>query len=163
MEIRIKDYKGNLLRIYPTKQRPWQGLVQLTNHLEATRMFVPVVALFTPLKERHLQPIQYKPVLFSRINWCTVLNPLCQVDYTAKHWTWKSFYQRSQFLPIYDGISTFNHPAELLSLFSSIGYVVLHAPQGPLIVLSVVDTCIEDEDLQTLKESMQIPSGICHL
>uniref|UniRef100_E9Q1S3 Protein transport protein SEC23 n=2 Tax=Murinae TaxID=39107 RepID=E9Q1S3_MOUSE len=99
-----------------------------SSRLEATRMVVPVAALFTPLKERpDLPPIQYEPVLCSRTTCRAVLNPLCQVDYRAKLWACNFCYQRNQ-----------------------------RGPQMPLIFLYVVDTCIEDEDLQALKESMQM-------
>lgn len=48
-----------------------------SSRLEATRMVVPVAALFTPLKERtDLPPIQYEPVLCSRATCRAVLNPL---------------------------------------------------------------------------------------
>uniref|UniRef100_H0W6X4 Protein transport protein SEC23 n=1 Tax=Cavia porcellus TaxID=10141 RepID=H0W6X4_CAVPO len=99
-----------------------------SSRLEATRMVVPVAALFTPLKERpDLPPIQYEPVLCSRTTCRAVLNPLCQVDYRAKLWACNFCYQRNQ-----------------------------RGPQLPLIFLYVVDTCMEDEDLQALKESMQM-------
>nr|XP_023480091.1 protein transport protein Sec23A isoform X2 [Equus caballus] len=128
-----------------------------SSRLEATRMVVPVAALFTPLKERpDLPPIQYEPVLCSRTTCRAVLNPLCQVDYRAKLWACNFCYQRNQFPPTYAGISEMNQPAELLPQFSSIEYVVLRGPQMPLIFLYVVDTCMEDEDLQALKESMQM-------
>lgn len=128
-----------------------------SSRLEATRMVVPVASLFTPLKERpDLPPIQYEPVLCSRTTCRAVLNPLCQVDYRAKLWACNFCYQRNQFPPTYAGISELNQPAELLPQFSSIEYVVLRGPQMPLIFLYVVDTCMEDEDLQALKESMQM-------
>ncbi|KAM8783320.1 protein transport protein Sec23A isoform 2-T3 [Rhynchonycteris naso] len=128
-----------------------------SSRLEATRMVVPVAALLTPLKERpDLPPIQYEPVLCSRATCRAVLNPLCQVDYRAKLWACNFCYQRNQFPPTYAGISELNQPAELLPQFSSIEYVVLRGPQMPLIFLYVVDTCMEDEDLQALKESMQM-------
>uniref|UniRef100_G3VJ41 Protein transport protein SEC23 n=1 Tax=Sarcophilus harrisii TaxID=9305 RepID=G3VJ41_SARHA len=128
-----------------------------SSRLEATRMVVPVASLFTPLKERpDLPPIQYEPVLCSRSTCRAVLNPLCQVDYRAKLWACNFCYQRNQFPPTYAGISELNQPAELLPQFSSIEYVVLRGPQMPLIFLYVVDTCMEDEDLQALKESMQM-------
>uniref|UniRef100_A0A8B9ZQM2 Protein transport protein SEC23 n=2 Tax=Anas zonorhyncha TaxID=75864 RepID=A0A8B9ZQM2_9AVES len=128
-----------------------------SSRLEATRMVVPVAALFTPLKERpDLPPIQYEPVLCSRTTCRAVLNPLCQVDYRAKLWACNFCYQRNQFPPTYAGISEMNQPAELLPQFSSIEYVVQRGPQMPLIFLYVVDTCMEDEDLQALKESMQM-------
>ncbi|XP_077117366.1 protein transport protein Sec23A [Ranitomeya variabilis] len=128
-----------------------------SSRLEATRMVVPVATLFTPLKERpDLPPIQYEPVLCSRTTCRAVLNPLCQVDYRAKLWACNFCYQRNQFPPTYAGISEVNQPAELLPQFSSIEYVVQRGPQMPLIFLYVVDTCMEDEDLQALKESMQM-------
>lgn len=72
-----------------------------------------------------------------------------------------------------------NQPAELLPQFSTIEYVVQvspaaaapdvaqkqvvtmcavpqRGPQMPLVFLYVVDTCMEDEDLQALKESLQM-------
>uniref|UniRef100_A0A3Q3QHL0 Protein transport protein SEC23 n=1 Tax=Monopterus albus TaxID=43700 RepID=A0A3Q3QHL0_MONAL len=128
-----------------------------SSRLEATRMVVPVAALFTPLKERpDLPPIQYEPVLCSRATCRAVLNPLCQVDYRAKLWACNFCYQRNQFPPSYAGISEVNQPAELLPQFSSIEYVVQRGPQMPLVFLYVVDTCMEDEDLQALKESLQM-------
>lgn len=95
-----------------------------SSRLEATRMVVPVAALFTPLKERtDLPPIQYEPVLCSRATCRAVLNPLwyasqpptltcpppftcvprthlcvtfSQVDYRAKLWACNFCYQRNQ-------------------------------------------------------------------
>ncbi|XP_017293162.1 protein transport protein Sec23A [Kryptolebias marmoratus] len=128
-----------------------------SSRLEATRMVVPVAALFTPLKERSdLPPIQYEPVLCSRATCRAVLNPLCQVDYRAKLWACNFCYQRNQFPPSYAGISELNQPAELLPHFSTIEYVVQRGPQMPLVFLYLVDTCMEDEDLQALKESLQM-------
>uniref|UniRef100_A0A665ULS6 Protein transport protein SEC23 n=1 Tax=Echeneis naucrates TaxID=173247 RepID=A0A665ULS6_ECHNA len=128
-----------------------------SSRLEATRMVVPVAALFTLLKERpDLPPIQYEPVLCSRATCRAVLNPLCQVDYRAKLWACNFCYQRNQFPPSYAGISEVNQPAELLPQFSTIEYVVQRGPQMPLVFLYVVDTCMEDEDLQALKESLQM-------
>ncbi|MEQ2173101.1 Protein transport protein Sec23A, partial [Goodea atripinnis] len=187
-----------------------------SSRLEATRMVVPVAALFTPLRERSdLPPIQYEPVLCSRATCRAVLNPLwyalpvslppvithlsvlktlllsyshlfmcfSQVDYRAKLWACNFCYQRNQFPPSYAGISEVNQPAELLPHFSTIEYVVQvrmmrcetknpahcnvrcltnsvfwhqRGPQMPLVFLYVVDTCMEDEDLQALKESLQM-------
>lgn len=49
--------------------------------------------------------------------------------------------------------------AEVLNNFFSFSYgnvFYQRGPQMPLIFLYVVDTCMEDEDLQALKESMQM-------
>ena len=58
-----------------------------SSRLEATRMVVPLAALYTPLKERtDLPPIQYDPVMCARQNCKAILNPMCQVDFRAKLW-----------------------------------------------------------------------------
>uniref|UniRef100_A0A3B5AU18 Protein transport protein SEC23 n=1 Tax=Stegastes partitus TaxID=144197 RepID=A0A3B5AU18_9TELE len=128
-----------------------------SSRLEATRLVVPVSCLFTPLKERpNLPPVQYEPVLCSRANCKAVLNPLCQVDFRAKIWACNFCFQRNPFPPSYAGISEVNQPAELMPQFSTIEYIVQRGPQAPLIFLYVVDTCLEEEDLQALKESLQM-------
>ncbi|MEQ2269041.1 Protein transport protein Sec23B [Xenotaenia resolanae] len=128
-----------------------------SSRLEATRLVVPVSCLFTPLKERpSLPPVQYEPVLCSRANCKAVLNPLCQVDFRAKIWACNFCFQRNPFPPSYAGISEVNQPAELMPQFSTIEYIVQRGPSAPLIFLYVVDTCLEEEDLQALKESLQM-------
>uniref|UniRef100_A0A8B9F7D6 Protein transport protein SEC23 n=1 Tax=Amazona collaria TaxID=241587 RepID=A0A8B9F7D6_9PSIT len=128
-----------------------------SSRLEATRMVVPLACLLTPLKERlDLPPVQYEPVLCSRPTCKAVLNPLCQVDYRAKLWACNFCFQRNQFPPAYAGISEVNQPAELMPQFSTIEYIVQRGPQTPLVFLYVVDTCLEEEDLQALKESLQM-------
>uniref|UniRef100_A0A672GJ21 Protein transport protein SEC23 n=1 Tax=Salarias fasciatus TaxID=181472 RepID=A0A672GJ21_SALFA len=128
-----------------------------SSRLEATRLVVPVSCLFTPLKERpDLPPVQYEPVMCSRSNCKAVLNPLCQVDFRAKIWACNFCFQRNPFPPSYSGISEVNQPAELMPQFSTIEYIVQRGPPAPLIFLYVVDTCLEEEDLQALKESLQM-------
>uniref|UniRef100_A0A8C0IIV3 Protein transport protein SEC23 n=1 Tax=Bubo bubo TaxID=30461 RepID=A0A8C0IIV3_BUBBB len=96
-----------------------------SSRLEATRMVVPLACLLTPLKERlDLPPVQYEPVLCSRLTCKAVLNPLCQVDYRAKLWACNFCFQRNQFPPAYAGISEVNQPAELMPQFSTIEYIV---------------------------------------
>uniref|UniRef100_A0A8C6UV00 Protein transport protein SEC23 n=1 Tax=Neogobius melanostomus TaxID=47308 RepID=A0A8C6UV00_9GOBI len=122
-----------------------------SSRLEATRLVVPVSCLFTPLKERpDLPPVQYEPVLCSRAN-CKA-----QVDFRAKIWACNFCFQRNPFPPSYAGISEVNQPAELMPQFSTIEYIVQRGPTAPLIFLYVVDTCLEEEDLQALKESLQM-------
>uniref|UniRef100_A0A8C9SV31 Protein transport protein SEC23 n=1 Tax=Scleropages formosus TaxID=113540 RepID=A0A8C9SV31_SCLFO len=99
-----------------------------SSRLEATRLVVPVSCLFTPLKEcPDLPPVQYEPVLCGRPNCRAVLNPLCQVDFRAKIWACNFCFQRNP-----------------------------RGPPTPLIFLYVVDICLEEEDLQALKESLQM-------
>ncbi|XP_038074686.1 protein transport protein Sec23A-like [Patiria miniata] len=128
-----------------------------SSRLEATRMVVPLAAMYTPLKERpDLPPVQYEPVLCTRSTCRAVLNPFCQVDYNAKLWTCNFCFQRNQFPPQYRGISEQHQPAELIPAFSTIEYTLNRAPSCPLIYLLVLDTCMDDDDLQALKESLQM-------
>ncbi|KAL2764088.1 protein transport protein Sec23B isoform 1 [Daubentonia madagascariensis] len=128
-----------------------------SSRLEATRMVVPLACLLTPLKEcPDLPPVQYEPVFCSRPTCKAVLNPLCQVDYRAKLWACNFCFQRNQFPPAYAGISEVNQPAELMPQFSTIEYMIQRGAQSPLIFLYVVDTCLEEDDLQALKESLQM-------
>uniref|UniRef100_A0A8C7EZ05 Protein transport protein SEC23 n=1 Tax=Oncorhynchus kisutch TaxID=8019 RepID=A0A8C7EZ05_ONCKI len=114
-----------------------------SSRLEATRLVVPVSCLFTPLKERpDLPPVQYEPVLCSRANCKAVLNPLCQVDYRAKIWACNFCFQRN---PTYNN----SHICRRTTY-------IPRGPPNPLIFLYVVDTCLEEEDLQALKESLQM-------
>ncbi|XP_046848297.1 protein transport protein Sec23A-like [Xenia sp. Carnegie-2017] len=128
-----------------------------SSRLEATRMVVPIGCMYTPLKERpDLPPICYDPVMCSRSSCKAILNPLCQVDYRANVWQCNFCFQRNAFPPQYAGISEQHQPAELIPQFSTIEYTLQRGNPGPLIYLLVVDTCMDDEDLQAVKESLQM-------
>eukprot|EP00794_Sanderia_malayensis_P019977 gene19977-21935_t len=128
-----------------------------SSRLEATRLVVPVGCLYTPLKERpDLPPITYDPVLCSRNTCRAVLNPLCQVDYRAKAWVCNFCFNRNAFPPHYAGISEQHQPAEIIPMFSTIEYTLTRQQSSPLIFLFVIDTCLDEEDLQALKESLQM-------
>ncbi|ESN95356.1 hypothetical protein HELRODRAFT_185982 [Helobdella robusta] len=128
-----------------------------SSRLEATRLVVPLGCLYTPLKERpDLPPIQYDPVLCTRAICRAVLNPFCQVDYRAKVWTCNFCFQRNSFPPQYSAISEQHQPAELVPHFSTLEYTLTRVQCHPPIFLIVLDTCMEDEDLQAVKESLQM-------
>lgn len=128
-----------------------------SSRLEATRLVVPLGCLLTPLKERpDLPPVQYDPVLCSRPTCRAILNPLCQVDYRAKLWVCNFCFQRNPFPPQYASISEHHQPAELIPQFSTIEYTITRATCLPPIFLFVVDTCIDEEELSELKESLQM-------
>lgn len=128
-----------------------------SSRLEATRMVVPLGALYTPLKERpDLPPIQYDPVLCARGSCRAILNPMCQVDFRAKLWVCNFCFNRNTFPPQYAAISEQNQPAELIPAFSTLEYTITRAPMTPPIYLFVVDTCMDDEELAALKESLQM-------
>nr|CAD7426568.1 unnamed protein product [Timema monikensis] len=128
-----------------------------SSRLEATRLVVPLGCLYQPLKERpDLPPIQYDPVLCTRNTCRAILNPLCQVDYRAKLWVCNFCLQRNPFPPQYAAISEQHQPAELIPIFSTIEYTITRAQCLPPIFLLVVDTCIDDEELGALKDSLQM-------
>ena len=67
-----------------------------SSRLEATRLVVPLAALYTPLKEKpSLPPLQYDPILCTRNNCRAILNPMCQVDYRARIWVCNFCFQRN--------------------------------------------------------------------
>ena len=123
------------------------------SRLEATRIVVPVGCLYTPLKERDdLPPVYYEPVVCKGCR--SILNPFCQVEMQSKIWSCPFCFQRNQFPPHYKDISMNNLPAELLPQFTTIEYTLPRGASVPPIFLFVVDTCVEEDDLQALKDSL---------
>ncbi|KAJ1561917.1 GTPase-activating protein S23 [Nowakowskiella sp. JEL0078] len=126
------------------------------SRVEATRLIVPIGTLYTPLKEREGQiSFDYEPV------WCkapcrAVLNPYCQIDARSKIWVCPFCLQRNPFPPLYNDISQQNLPAELLSTFTTIEYILKRPFSIPPIFLYVVDTCLEEDELKSLKESLMV-------
>ncbi|KAJ2953433.1 hypothetical protein O0L34_g1024 [Tuta absoluta] len=127
-----------------------------SSRIESTRLVVPLACLYQPLKERpDLPPIQYEPVLCTRNTCRAILNPMCQVDYRAKLWVCNFCFQRNPFPPQYAAISEQHQPAELIPNFSTIEYTITRAQSMPPIYLLVVDTCMDEEELGALKDSLQ--------
>ncbi|XP_054747873.1 protein transport protein Sec23A isoform X2 [Anastrepha obliqua] len=128
-----------------------------SSRIDAGRLVVPLACLYQPLKERpDLPPIQYEPVLCTRTNCRAILNPLCQVDYRAKLWVCNFCFQRNPFPPQYAAISEQHQPAELIPGFSTIEYTIARAPCMPPVFIFLVDTCMDEEELDALKDSLQM-------
>lgn len=128
-----------------------------SSRIDASRLVVPLACLYQPLKERpDLPPIQYEPVLCTRANCRAILNPLCQVDYRAKLWVCNFCFQRNPFPPQYAAISEQHQPAELIPGFSTIEYTITRAPCMPPVFIFLVDTCMDEEELDALKDSLQM-------
>ncbi|CAG8496860.1 7983_t:CDS:2, partial [Cetraspora pellucida] len=126
------------------------------SRLDATRIVVPISCLYTPLKEREdLPPIFYEPVT-CRPPCRAILNPYCQIDVRGKLWICPFCLQRNAFPPHYKDISNTNLPAELLPKYTTIEYTLNRAAQIPPIFLYIVDTCLEDDDLKALKDSLVV-------
>ncbi|XP_050068801.1 protein transport protein Sec23A isoform X1 [Anopheles maculipalpis] len=128
-----------------------------SSRIDSTRLVVPLGCLYQPLKERpDLPPILYDPVVCTRATCRAILNPLCQVDYRAKLWVCNFCFQRNPFPPQYAAISEQHQPAELIAGFSTIEYTITRAPCMPPVFLFVVDTCMDEEELTALKDSLQM-------
>eukprot|EP01084_Bolivina_argentea_P086638 156588_1 len=128
-----------------------------STHLEATRIIVPIAALYTPLKlcEDMPSPLLYDPI---RCNGCgAILNPYAQIDYRSKLWTCPFCMNRNHFPPHYaENISETNLPAELIPQYTTVEYE-LHSslPVGPPAFFFLVDICTAEEELDELKDSLQ--------
>ncbi|KAJ3351093.1 GTPase-activating protein S23 [Allomyces javanicus] len=125
-----------------------------SSRVDAARMVVPVAALYTPLKERQDRPpVLYEPVV-CRPPCKGVLNPFCQFDPRAKLWICPFCLQRNPFPPHYADISPHNLPAELMPHYTTIEYTLARPVPTPPIFLFVVDTCLDDNDLVALKNTL---------
>lgn len=122
--------------------------------IEASRIVIPIGALYTPLREKPDLPVlQYDPVV-CRLPCKAVLNPFCQLDIRARVWICPFCLFRNPLPAHYKEISQNSLPHELLPTSTTIEYVLSRPVQTPPIFLFVVDTCQDDENLQALKDTL---------
>ena len=150
-----EDYLQNQINIDGV-QATWNVLP--SSRGDSQKLVVPNAIFFTPLKEKPddapQQPtLEYDPVLCQKSTCKSVLNPMCVVDFRAKVWQCCLCNQRNPFPPHYAAISEDNRPPELY--FSTIEYTLRKATSLPPIFLFVADTCVTDEELVALKESLK--------
>jgi protein transport protein SEC23 len=62
--------------------------------------------------------------------------------------------QRNPFPPHYKDITASNLPAELLPKYTTIEYTLSRPAQIPPIFLYVVDTCVDEDELKALRETL---------
>jgi protein transport protein SEC23 len=114
--------------------------------------------------------VDYPPVVCK----CkAILNPFCGIDIASKTWTCQvyisplamvllgmltlgvQFCLSRQPLPsYYAGIQPGNMPLELQPQFTTIEYILNKSASTPPIFLYVVDTCLDESDLQALKDTL---------
>ncbi|KJZ76179.1 Protein transport protein SEC23 [Hirsutella minnesotensis 3608] len=125
-----------------------------SSRMEASRLVVPIGALYTPLKEKPDTPLlQFEPVTCKQP--CrSVLNPFCQVDVRARVWICPFCLSRNQLPPHYKDITANAIPPELHHANTTIEYRLSRPAPAPPIFLYVVDLCQEEEGLSSLKESL---------
>lgn len=134
----------------------------------------PTPQLYTPLKERgDLPPVLYEPVTCKHPGCRAILNPYSQIgnltpppypvestltsylpDVRGKLWICPFCLNRNPFPNHYKDISSQNLPAELLPRYTTIEYTLGRPVQIPPIFLFVIDTCLDDDDLKALRESV---------
>jgi len=76
------------------------------------------------------------------------------VDFQGKWWGCTFCYQRNQFPPQYMDINETHLPYELHPNFSTIDYALSRPSTTPPIFLYVVDTCLDEKNLEALKGSI---------
>jgi len=79
-----------------------------------------------------------------------------QIDVNSKMWICPFCLSRNQFPQQYANISQDNLPAELLGAYTTIEYILSRSPGFPPIFLYVIDTCLDEDDLKALKESILV-------
>ncbi|KAF1839310.1 hypothetical protein BDW02DRAFT_564306 [Decorospora gaudefroyi] len=125
-----------------------------SSRMEASRLVVPIGAMYTPLKEKTDTPLlQYEPVA-CKPPCKAVLNPYCQIDMRNRMWICPFCLQRNQLPPHYKDISEQQIPPELHVGSTTIEYRLPRPVQTPPIFLFVVDTCQEEDSLKALKDSI---------
>uniref|UniRef100_A0AC34FNK4 Protein transport protein SEC23 n=1 Tax=Panagrolaimus sp. ES5 TaxID=591445 RepID=A0AC34FNK4_9BILA len=150
-----EDYLQNQINIDGV-QATWNVLP--SSRPDSQKLVVPNAIFFTPLKEKPedapQQPaLEYDPVLCQKSTCKAILNPLCVVDFRAKVWQCALCNQRNPFPPHYAAISEENRPPELF--FTTIEYTLRKATTLPPIFLFVADTCVTEDELVALKESLK--------
>eukprot|EP01083_Nonionella_stella_P067978 180161_1 len=123
--------------------------------IEAGRLIVPISCMYTPLKNTTDVPkVDYEPVVCKGSSCPAVLNPYCQVDFINKIWICPFCLMRNHFPTHYVDISPDNLPAELIPDFTTLEYQMNATPTGPPVFVFCIDTCIIEEELQKIKNSI---------
>jgi len=126
------------------------------NHLpnskaSALKNILPPCILYSPFKDyEQLMTLEYEPL---KCRCQAIINPHCQIDFKTKSWFCIFCSSRNQFPSHYaQHISEQNLPAELLSDYTTIEYISSKEEPSPPVFLFVVDTCMEEKELQAVKD-----------
>ncbi|KAL1971762.1 hypothetical protein VTN31DRAFT_1850 [Thermomyces dupontii] len=125
-----------------------------STRMEASRLVVPIGAMYTPLKEKPDAPLlQYEPVT-CKAPCKAVLNPFANVDVRARIWICPFCLMRNPLPAHYKDITENAIPPELHPQSTTIEYRLARPAPAPPIFLFVVDTCQEDDSLKALKDTL---------
>ena len=125
------------------------------NVLDLQRYIVPPAILYTPLKTtENLQILEYEPIKCK--NCKCILAPSFQVDFKSKAWMCPFCETKNFFPKIYaEAISEENLPAELMPDSTTIEYKLNNKPSKYPIFLFIIDTAVDESELNELKETIQ--------
>eukprot|EP00186_Timspurckia_oligopyrenoides_P002983 CAMPEP_0182448514 /NCGR_PEP_ID=MMETSP1172-20130603/27708_1 /TAXON_ID=708627 /ORGANISM="Timspurckia oligopyrenoides, Strain CCMP3278" /LENGTH=729 /DNA_ID=CAMNT_0024645409 /DNA_START=304 /DNA_END=2493 /DNA_ORIENTATION=- len=96
--------------------------------------------------------LPFEPVSCRGASCHAILNPYCRVDVRSKLWICPFCMQRNALPPQYADISETNLPAELIPNFTTVEYKLPRNLAPPPVFLFVLDTCIQEDELNTAKE-----------
>lgn len=130
-------------------------------------LVVPLACVYSPLRKgaNGTYSVQYEPIAcrgpcrsilnpfwFVCENYYFFVNTCSSVDLRGKLWVCPFCFQRNHFPTQYADISESLLPAELQC--TTIEYVLPHRTAAPPAFLLVVDTCLPEDELKVLKESL---------
>ena len=126
-----------------------------TSRIEATRLVVPISAIYTPCKVRPgYRAFPYEPITCKTCK--AILNPFCPMDFQLKVWNCAFCTSRNNLPPHYGNINPNQLPAELLMDYTTMEYILNKPLAPPPVFLFVVDTCLAEDDLKALKDALLV-------
>lgn len=124
---------------------------------EAAKSVVPLAAMVKPLQRNPaMRSLEYEPVTCNNAKCHCILNPYCFVDMQAKVWHCRLCFNKNLLPAGYMEMNAENLPAELQQDATTVEYILPKVAQVAPIFLYVIDTCLEPEDLQALKDSILV-------
>ena len=121
---------------------------------DATKIVVPVGFHYNPIiKNENLALLEYEPL---KCRCGSIISPLFNYSTRAKVWECPFCRNRNNFPKAYaDFISDENLPAELYKQNNTVEYKLNTKPANPPIFIFLIDTALDEDELNQLKESIQ--------
>lgn len=98
--------------------------------------------------------VNYHPIFCKTPKCQAVLNPYCRVDFMNKIWVCPFCLTRNHFPHHYAEISAEHRPAEIIPNYTTMEYIIDQGQNKAPAFLFVVDTCLIEEELTALKQSI---------
>lgn len=125
------------------------------NKVDMQRYVVPLGFHYSPNKPvEGLQLLEYDPIVCKSCK--SVINPYNHIDFRSKSWECPFCNEKHLFPSNYaQHISESNLPAELIADYSTIEYRLNRKEANWPVFVFLIDTAVDPEELQELKESIQ--------